>query len=683
MTHQDFKRAGELAGVCEEFLYFDVLPEEISGTALRSVSPHESSRVPFDQVQSPKPKVQSSRLARTEDLEGAQLLANTCEEFLRLTQECHMPITAAARALGKSPGYFSGPHSMLARYQREGLAGLVPQRKADPGALNCGDLTRWIESLGWFVPAARHFNSTCNRTYESGSMPEAVRRTISMPVLPIGWTRGYTERFLKAIGCAGQAVPICPPELRETILQRERAGLPLVPERVNRQIAINKVIMAFKRRPHEAALNFLSASGTGMIVRQNGDSWVARGGDSLTADDGTINFPVCVPFTTDNGAPIIINPCTEKYGVMVGRFQWLRSIDVGTRFRPGWVFVARPRSSYRGADVLTLLRGLTLQHGVWGQYCFERGVWQSHLVQNCLKLMGARLNTVFSPHAPGKVFIEGGFNSDWTKLSVQFPQCDLGRYRGDTEECNKLLQECRAGRRDPRRLFPMLADVMRAFDAITREQNQTRVNSAWGRWVPAERYTSNLQERPLRQLPAELEFAFAPYAITWTVRGHLVGGRVPLFEEMSVPFDFEAPWLMEYHGAKLRVHFDPSAPKCLATAILTEPWQGKPAGTILGTLSQVNETAGYIRKVMGWGEDDSTAGLRARQAAAKAVRLEMRTLLPTGKSGQAASERHDGIGTFARVEVEGPRSTVEKAEGTGTTPTQRMQDDFIVVPELG
>jgi hypothetical protein len=392
------------------------------------------------------------------------------------------------------------------------------------------------------------------------------------------------------------------------------------------------------RRPHEADLNNRSCPGTMMMVRRHGcEPMLARAGDIIEADDGSINFPVCIPWTSPNGGLITETPCSQNFGVIVGRFQLLRTMDVATRYRPGWVFVARSRGGFRGADVLTLLHGITIQHGAWEEYRFERGVFKSDLVKRAIGLLGSRLHTVRSPHS--KPFIEGGFNQDWTKLSVHFPQCDLGRYRGDAEEANKLVQSCRRGATDPRKYFPMLKDALAAFAEITKEENQTLVKSRdSGQWVPEERWKRETGERALRKMDESRMFAFEPYAMEWTVKGMLVGGRVPIFEDMSVPFGFSAPWLPEFSGARMRLHFDPTAPKCLATPVLLQAWGNHRAGEVLPPLQQINETTGYIRMTLGWGDDAGTAGLKAKQQAHVAMRREVRTVMPGGHSGYTKSE---------------------------------------------
>lgn len=605
--------------------------------------------------------------ATADDLREAQEKELACQEFERLVAGGYS-LNQAAVALGRSVSWFSGAESPYVRWQRGGLAGLLPQRRARSAT---GNLTAEIETLKWFIPAARFFNLILNRTSESGSVPEAVRRVVSLPELPVGWTNAYRNRFLKAIKM--RDVPVCPAELREKILARELAGQALVTERVARQIAVSKVAVWQHRRPHEAGLRFLQAPGSSMVVRRNGEAWIARAGDILESDDGTINLPVCIPWRMADGSPITESVCARKYGVIVGRFQWLRSIDVGSRFRPGWVFVARPRSSYRGADVLTLLRGLTVEHGIWDQYRFERGVWKSDLVSNAIKMLGADHKTVFSPHS--KPFVEGGFSQDWLKLSAHFPWCDLGRYRGDTEECNRVLQACRAGAQDPRRLFPMLKDVMAAFDAITREENGTPVNSRnHGRWVPEERWADQVKEQPLRRIEERNHFMFAPVVMERKVNGMMIGGRVPVFEDLSVPFDFTAPWLCEFHGARLRLHFDPSAPNCLAVPVLMEAWGSHKAGEVLGQLTQINEITGYIRTVLGWGDDAATAGLKAKQQAAAALRREVRTILPKGGSGYAESVEHDGVSRTSKVESSG-EAKESRVQLGGPEPAVEESDD--------
>jgi hypothetical protein len=339
------------------------------------------------------------------------------------------------------------------------------------------------------------------------------------------------------------------------------------------------------------------------------------------------------------------DPCSDKFGVKVGRFQWLVAVDAARRYVTAWTYVMRPRSSYRAEDTLALMRAHCLQHGIPGQWRFEQGVWKSNLVKHAVAGMGSELHTVWSPHQ--KPYIEGLFNTLWTKLSVQFPDSDVGRFRGETEEANELLVACQRGSRDPRRFFPMLDNALDAFAETIGEKNQTPVDSAIGRWVPADSW----QERqfPIRRLDPQSEWLFSPYVREWTVKGFLVGGRVPVFEDLSVPFDFTAPWLGNFDGARVRAHFNPAAPHCEATLVLLQNHGTRKAGEVIGTANQINEIAGYARLVLGWGDDPTNAGRLARQRNASALRREVNAVVPNGR-GYRHSEQRDGVAAITTLE---------------------------------
>ena len=223
----------------------------------------------------------------------------------------------------------------------------------------------------------------------------------------------------------------------------------------------------------------------------------------------------------------------------------------------------------------------------------------------------------------------------------------------------------------------MLADALQAFAHITEEENRTLVKSSnSGQWVPEERWLRETTardgspSRPLRKIDQAMMFLFNPYALEWKVKGLLVGGRVPIFEDMSVPFDFSAPWLQEFSGARMRLHFDPTAPKCFATPVLMQDWRGHRAGEVLPPLAQINEATGYIRMMLGWGDDVGTAGLKAKQQSAVALRREVRTVMPGGRSGYSRSEVKalDATGILEHDDVvqtsglRSPSNTTNRAE---------------------
>jgi hypothetical protein len=562
----------------------------------------------------------------------------------------------AAQLLGVSQAKLS----RLLRGERATASAAELATASRPGRPAAFDVPRW------FVPAARLFWLISNRTEFSGSIPEAVRRTVSLPACP----PQVEERLAKALkdfveaGELGEnpltgrkVLPACPEELRRRVIARQEAGQPLVPERLARQIRASAAVVKQQRNPTEATLTYLSAPGSMVWImdKATGGQRPARAGEIIEADDATINFPVCVPWTLGG------DPCSERYGVKVGRFQWLVTIDAASRFVTAYSYVMRPRSSYRAEDSLSLMHGHCAQHGIPTQWRFEQGAWKSNLVRHAIAAMGSELVTVHSPRS--KPYIEGLFNVLWTKLSVWFPDAHVGRFMAENEQANDVLTACKAGHRDPRQHFPMLADALTAFNAVIAEKNSTTVEADFGRFVPRERWQLQRSTAAVRWLDRESAWLFAPYVREWTVRGMLVGGRVPLFEDLSVPFDFSSSWLANFDGARVRVHFDPSEPQCTGMLVLAQNHGDHKAGEILGPARQINEIAGYARLVMGWAEDPQQAGRQARQVAAAALRREVRGIIPAGR-GVQRSEQRDGVAGATKIEVEGGQRTEDGGRRT-------------------
>ncbi|MGH7979542.1 MAG: hypothetical protein ACREE6_09210, partial [Limisphaerales bacterium] len=96
----------------------------------------------------------------------------------------------ASMQLKKSPSFFHGVNCPLERFKRDGLAGLVPAPREVPAQFQVPD---------WFIPAGRFFYCCSNYRRHGGSVPEAVRRTIKLPSLPSGWTKGHEREFLRLL----------------------------------------------------------------------------------------------------------------------------------------------------------------------------------------------------------------------------------------------------------------------------------------------------------------------------------------------------------------------------------------------------------------------------------------------------------------------------------------------------
>jgi len=539
------------------------------------------------------------------------------QRWERLKVDSGLSGNQAARILGKSPAWFC--------LRRTGKASFEPKPRPPVAR-------RLLTELPcWWIAAAKFFWLNSNLSRLRGSVPEAVKRTIALPQCP----PAVVKRLAAILTTAGwqpengERLPTCPPALREEILARVAARKPIVPDALARQVVVAPAFVRQNRNPRAAVLDYISAAGTQMWTDgESGEREFVTSGRIFEADDATANMPCVIPWEI-RGCP-----CSGRWGVKVARWQWLVSLDVGSRKALGYAYTARPRSSYRGEDILSLMRAVVKQHGVPAAWRLERSAWESELVTGAVKNMGADRLTVHSPHA--KPFIEGLFSSMWTKLSSHFPCSDVGRFRGENQEANRLLVACQSGAQDPRRHFPMLADVLAAFDQVIAEHNEHLIDSEnYGRWVPNERWEADTAARPLPCLAPESEWLFSPFARTWTVKGNTVSGRVPLFDGVSIPYVFSAPWLLEYHGARVRAHFDPSEPRCCAKVVLAESTAGHREGEVLGDAWQINETTAYARLAMGWGQSaERREGLeQIRQASAALRRSDPESIRPGMPSG--------------------------------------------------
>jgi len=458
-----------------------------------------------------------------------------------------------------------------------------------------------------------------NRTADAGSAEEAARMALR---------RGELS-----------------PALAQRIRDRDAAAQPLLPESLRKKVIVAPAIVKAYRNPTESSYS-TSCPGTLKFVkdRVTGQERYARAGDLLEMDDATINFPVCVPWDL---AGLPSHKCADLYGVIVGRFQWLVCVDVAEMYVPGWSYTARPRSSYRGEDVLATLLGVFRQHGVWERARFERGVFESNLVKAALERLRIELHTVHSPHT--KPFIEGLFNLMWTKLSGMPGQ--VGRFRGEMEEESALIESCKTGAKDPRKYFPMLADAKAAFAQAIADRNSQWVKSnQYGKWIPEQRWQLRRGEGRLRPLDASSEWIFSPCVREWTVKGTEVGGSVNYCEGLSIRYDFSADWLWEFDGERVQLFFDPFAPQCEATLVLVNRNRTVKGGTVLGKAVQVNKTAQHARRIWGYGDDEDNGVAQAKRNA-QAVRREVQTILPGGKPGVQITTVRDGEGRAVTVET--------------------------------
>jgi hypothetical protein len=567
--------------------------------------------------------------------------------------------------LERAPDLAPSREALLKTFERRlrrWQAGEAFDQRAANGA-DDGEITQQIEAQPWFIPAAKYFELLSNRGRDVGSVPKAVMRAISLPSVPTGSSESIKRDLLKLLGM--DELPSCPVELRETILTRRKKYQSLVPKKIAAKIRNPKAVHAMYRSSKRFSLDYLSAPGSQRryFNKTTCQREKMAPGDWFGGDDATPGVAVCVPCNE------VITPCSQKFGVLLGRFQWLAYLDGATDKILAFDYVVRPRGSYRAEDILNGMGAVLHTHGIPRQgWQFEGGTWNSNIVCEAIRQLGCEHFRTYSPHQKP---IESVFNRVWTRLAVQFPNADMGRYRGENEENCALYESCKRGHKDPRRYFPTIDLVVKVFQKVIAEHNSNRIHSRqYGRWVPDEFFHGYLAENKLREFGPELDWILSPYAVERKVKGCMVKCQVPIFEDFSVPYEFSADWMPLHDGKLVRVHFNPRDPKCTAKIVLLENSGERMAGDFLGDAQLIGETASHIRLILGWANDNQQAGFIAKQQTANFLRRETRGVGVGGRFEYSKSEERDGLGQVAIAERGG--SVPNPADDDKTRSRQRL-----------
>lgn len=381
------------------------------------------------------------------------------------------------------------------------------------------------------------------------------------------------------------------PELREAILREHgpaRASKHQLPRTVKRAMQAAPALVTYSRNPRNADVMFGHARG--VLRRHWAEDRRLRGGEAQSSDDGSINFVVCVPWPWGGCR------CSDKFGVKVGRFQWLPTADHASDFLPGFTYAIRASGSYRAEDVCGALGRLWRDTVRPDVAVLERGTWESARVTALCQTAGVE---IARSYAPRQKLIEGVFNRLWTILSAMPGQ--VGRYRGEMERENKLLDQVQAGTLDPRTVFVDVTVAVAALEQAVQFHNRTPIESRqYGKWIPEQRYREDLAAYPRTSLDPALAYLWAPEVSTWTARRGCVGGMVEQPLGVSLPSHWWAPALMDCDGRKVTAHFDPCPPK--------------PSSTDTSGISQTQSALERLQAGMGrTGDEWQRLGSRLRQ----------------------------------------------------------------------
>lgn len=525
--------------------------------------------------------------------------------------------------------------------QRE--AGLPITQGAVHAGVSAATLCRWAQAYDrGGADALRPGWSRCGRIPEYTPTPSELALVRAVYVrLNESRVRGRGRGSSKVTAfrlIAASDDPRVTEAFRRTVLRRESKTIPPSWERL---LDTPASVLGRARAKGSTSSTYISTPRGMHYIDASGEERPVRAGTIWEADDGTVNFPVVVPW------PYGGDPCSDRYGVKIGRFQLLAIVDVRTGFCPTWHYVIRAKSSYRGEDIVALFGEAFSSVGMPESLRLERGSWESHAVREAIELTGIPVLKAWESKQKGAV--ENFFDRLWTPLSLA--PGDVGRRRGENEEHTDLVMRAEAGRVDPRQHFLSVEAATEAIGrAVAFVNGEPRESRSWGRWVPQALWTQQTSEHPLQKLDPDLKVFFSRERREWTVRKGCVGGRVET-PQLRFPIYFQPESLWEFEGCKVRAYFDPFAAEVTGTLVLADEWRSyKPGHVIARDVPALDLPPQAVLAADYALPEEHARQLQVRKAMAKAVRTETWTYL-----GRRTSEARDGFGNTARQERGGPR----------------------------
>jgi hypothetical protein len=504
---------------------------------------------------------------------------------------------------------------------------------------------REIELTADETAAVRANRLLNNRDENSGSTTEAIRQT-------------FREGKLR-------------PEVYDVMLGRHREGRPMVTDAIRRDLHISPAVTRSFRNPREAWLTHIESPGSlHYWLDENGELTGINPGEAATIDDGTKNFVCTVPLQRPG------DKCWEHFKCIVGRWQILLMVDHRTYFITAVVHTARPKSQYRGEDITATFHLSGREHGMPKMLFLEKGISKANLIHSTLDLLGVKYQHVNSPHRKVVEFI---FNTLWSKLS--FLPGQVGRTRGEESEVDSIFRSCQNGATDPRDYFLPLATVLKALHEVIAEWNAHTVNSPqYGRWVPADWFKAEAKQH-MRPVDVTEEWMFAPAIADGPegngllVRGSSVQTSFLVMPGLSLQFDFQAPWLNEFYGSRIRFHYNPFVTNFQAYAILGTDYGNLKAGERLGYVDQTNLHTRVSRKLLGFG-DEPDIGLEMARRSAQALYRSGFAIRPDGKPGVERHEARDGLGNATILQAGG--TPAAEPQHDRSTPATKVAVDRLV-----
>lgn len=508
-------------------------------------------------------------------------------------------------------------------------------------------LDRWetAEKMGNTMEAVA--KRSTGRPSKAAEIPEEHLAAIRSLYARSNAGNGQGSMMVAALVYARQ--PQCPADLQATIQAWARAGH--IPRSVRQAIAVAPQVRRHFRSARDLRLSTAYAPGTMRMTvdEETGGPRRLLGGERQNWDDASVNFEVCVPWPWGG------DPCSDRWGVKVGRFQLLAGLDDATNYCPGFSYVIRGKESYRGADATGAMLRCWRQDVKPDQVIVEGGVWQSERAAEFYQRAGVEF--ISAKARPNLKLIEGYWKDLWTVLSV-LADGQIGRWRGEMQRENEILTRVRSGSEDPRRHFPSLENALKAMHEALALKNAKPIRSTeYGAWVPAERYAADLQQYPRSALDPAVSWLLAPCRVNRKINRGMIRASVECPLGGSMPYHFVHTSLYGFEGADVTIYFDPwNSPILDAVVVLAAPFRGSPAGTIITNTAECIDDAPVIgRAEQGFDVSFDITGLsraiEAKKRYLQAARMEFRALKLDGKLRATESEIRAPDGRLVRVEI--------------------------------
>lgn len=285
----------------------------------------------------------------------------------------------------------------------------------------------------------------------------------------------------------------------------------------------------------------------GTMRRHHAMSRRLHAGERASVDDATRNVACWIPWPWGGC------PCSEKFGVRLGRWQTLIVHDDASSFIPFVSSVFRWHQSYRATDAASVIYRTerdVLQFDAWA---IEGGVWQA---KRTLAVLDGRF--ISAKGRPNQKLVENYIGRLWTIMAGQAG--DVGRHQAEIQRNSKLYVDARAGRVDPRKHFMPLSQAQESLYSSIDYLNEKQIRSStYGSWVPKARWEADLENAPRQTRSGHSDFLILPCAETRVV----TRGAVTITEEgpLGCPmrWTFTADHLWQYNGQRVTVYFDPLA----------------------------------------------------------------------------------------------------------------------------